>query len=229
MHPNRTLPAVSGYLSAQAISPRTPDRPRKTRRFVTISREAGAGGRSVGRRVVDRLNRGDDHVPWTLFDRELVDAVIEQHDLPRELSRYMTEAGIRRFEEAVSSVFGQSHSSFTLTKRMNQTILALGGLGNAVLLGRGSNLLTRALTGGFHVRLVADRKTRLEHLKSSQDLDDPRADARLRKLDKDRSAYVRDNFGADVADVLAYDCVINTGLMSFDDAADLIAVRVRDD
>ena len=228
MSSDRTLLAVSGYLSAQAISPKRPHERRRThRRFVTISREAGAGGTSVGRRIVDRLNDGEDDVPWTLFDHALVDAMLEKYDLPREMSRYLPEEGVRWFQETLNAMVGQHPSSIALVNRLNETILALGGMGNTVLLGRGANLLTRSIRGGFHVRLVADPESRLERLKEARKLDDRAAEELLRKLDKDRAEYVRGNFGADVADVLAYDCVINTTWMSYDAAAELIAARVR--
>ncbi len=229
MTPERTLTAVNAYLAAQAISPTRPSRRRGADhpRFVTISRQAGAGGTSVGQRVVDLLNAERDDVPWTLFDRSLVDAVLEKHNLPQELSRYMTEAGIRAFQETVQTVLGRHPSSFELVQKTNETILTLGQLGNAVLLGRGANLLTRQLTGGFHVRLVADHDTRLERIKALHRLDDRRAEEHLRRVDKDRAAYVREHFGTDIEDVLTYDCVLNTARMSHDEAARMIAHRFR--
>ncbi len=48
-----------------------------------------------------------------------------------------------------------------------------------------------------------------------------------KEADNGRRSYVEDHFDSDWDDPLQYDCVINTGLMSFDKAAALIARHIE--
>src|SRR5687767_1330894 len=48
--------------------------------FITISRQAGAGGRSLAKQLADRLNSIDPgELPWTTWDNELVEKVASEH------------------------------------------------------------------------------------------------------------------------------------------------------
>src|SRR3954447_11629111 len=59
----------------------------KPPQFVTISRQAGAGGRTLAKRLSERLNAlgigvGDDRDrAWSAWDHELVDKVSKEHEL----------------------------------------------------------------------------------------------------------------------------------------------------
>jgi len=193
------------------------------RPFLTISREAGAGAITVGQRVVELLNHKKGDVPWTLFDKNLVDAVLEKHNLPKALSKYMTEDAVNTLQKFIDDLFGLHPPSHALVRKTNETILTLAQMGNTVLVGRGGNFLTRGLEGGFHVRLVASRDKRIKRLQEYYGLSEKQAAERMKTIDQDRRKYVSDAFGKDVSDIVSYDCVINTTWLSCEAAAQLIA------
>jgi len=224
MSPN---PAIDRFLAAHGkIREKEKQQPRVWP-FLTISREAGAGGHTVGQRVAEILNEESRKAPWTVFDKELVDVVIEKHNLPQELSKYMTEDGVSAFEDFVAELVNLHPASDVFIRKMNETILALARMGNTVLIGRGANYVTRQLPAGFHVRLVASRETRLRRMKDYYGLDEKEVAGHLKRTDGNRKDYVRDALGKDVADMLAYDCVINTTWVSYEDAARLIAGHLQ--
>jgi cytidylate kinase len=198
----------------------------RERPFVTISREAGAGGHTVGQRVAELLNEPARKAPWTLFDKQLVDVVIEKHNLPKNLSKYVTEAGVNAFEDFVAELVGLHPAADTFIRKTNETILALAKMGNAVIIGRGANYVTKNLPGGFHVRLVAAKGTRLKRLREYHKVDEKEAAALLKRTDEDRREYVRDATGGDTTDVLGFDCVLNTTRLSCEDAARMIANHI---
>ena len=55
-------------------------------RAVTISRQTGSGAHVVGEELAKHLQAHSpkDAPPWTLFDRNLVEKVLEEHHLPYE-------------------------------------------------------------------------------------------------------------------------------------------------
>jgi len=224
MSPN---PAIERFLAAHAkIREKEKKKPR-VRPFLTISRETGAGGHTVGQRVAEILNEEPRKAPWTVFDKELVDVVIETHNLPQKLSKYMTEEGVSAFEDFVAELVGLHPASDVFIRRMNETLLALARMGNAVLIGRGANYVTRPLPGGFHVRLVASRESRLRRMKDICKLNEKEVAEKLKRMDENRKDYVRDALGMDVENVLAYDCVINTTYVTCEEAARMIVGHLR--
>jgi cytidylate kinase len=219
--------SLERFLAAHA-SQREKEREKpKGRPFVTISREAGAGGHTVGKAVAELLNEQPRKVPWTVFDKELVDAVIKEHNLPKNLSKYLTEAGVNAIESFVGELVGLHPAMDMLIRKTQETILALARMGNMVIIGRGANFTTRRLPGGFHVRLVASHETRLQRMRTYYELSEKEASRQLERTDEDREEYVRDAFDKDIADVLAYDCVINTSHISYEDAARMIVAHLQ--
>src|ERR1700744_5816658 len=78
------LDSCKGYL--QALANRSYAHPQKTFPSITLSRETGAGAVTIGKMVLEILqNESHGPLPWTLFDRNLVEKVIEDHSLPERL------------------------------------------------------------------------------------------------------------------------------------------------
>jgi cytidylate kinase len=225
----RSLGAINAYLAAQAASRSRTEigEAPGTRRFVTVSRLAGAGAHAVGEHLAGILNREHPGAQWMLFDQDLIEAVLELHDLPRELSRFMPEDRINTFVDTVEAVLGLHPSSDTLVRKTNEAILTLAGIGNVIIVGRGGNALTRSLRNGVHVRLVADEATRLQNIATHHGVDMIIAQDLMRKTDEGRKRYLRDRFREDIDDPLGYDIVINTTRIDHRFAAEMIAARVR--
>ena len=225
MHPtqsiSRYLEALSGRRSEEF------DHTRRKRPFLTISRQAGAGGRSVAGIVVSLLNERSKDVPWTMFDKELVEVVREQHNLPEDVARYMTESSVNEITDYIGNALGLHPPRFELVRKTNETIITLARMGHSVIVGRGGHVLTRSMPGGFHARLVAPLEWRVQHLQNTRGMGEKDAAAYIKEADNGRRSYVEDHFDSDWDDPLQYDCVINTGLMSFDKAAALIARHIE--
>jgi cytidylate kinase len=202
---------------------REPPRP-----FLTISRETGAGGFQVGRRLIDLLNQGNRTTPpWMLFDRDLIKAVIETHNLPADASRYLTEHSVSALSEFVRDMLGITPGTDTVLRKTKQTMAALAKMGHCVLIGRGANFATARLGAGFHIRLVADHPTRVRRIRDEHGLDERGAAGLVKELDAGRRDFVRNAYARDITDPLAYDCLINTTGVSFDSAAVMIAAHVK--
>lgn len=86
------------YLESQSRHP-FPDYAKHIRRpAVTISRQVGARGSTIGRKLHDALNSeiGEPSAGWTLLDRNLMTRILEDNDLPKRLARHFPEDRARR-------------------------------------------------------------------------------------------------------------------------------------
>jgi len=193
--------------------------------FITLSRQAGAGGVDLADRVASILNERTDAEfpsPWTVFDENLVQAVVDEHQLPESVIKYMQEDGPSEVEDILEELFGLHISTHRLVAKTSKTVLRLASLGNVIIVGRAGNVVTRSLPGGFHVRLVGSRKRRLAHMVKYDDLTEEQARQVIREQDEARRSYMKKYFDRDLDDPLLYDMVINSDHLRPAEAARLI-------
>ena len=196
--------------------------------FITISRQAGAGGSILGEKLIDFLNRNriSQTRYWTLFDKNLIALVIEEHHMPDEFKHYIGEKKFSELQSVFEQICGLHPAISKLMTKTCRTILNLAAIGYVVLIGRGSNILTRSLPGGFHVRLIADGKWRLRNIEENYNLAKKEAQKFLEQEDINRKEYVKKLFNKDIDDNLMYDMIINTGKVPYETAAELIGTHV---
>jgi cytidylate kinase len=198
----------------------------KAWRAVTISRQTGSGGHSVAEKLAEFLQAEypGDGCPWTVFDRNLVEKVLEDHNLPGRLAKFMTEDRISAISDIMDELFGLHPPSWTLVRKTADTILRLAQLGNVILIGRGATVITRKLDYVFHVRLVGSLAQRVKYLQETNNhLNSKQALDYVQREDLGRKRYLKKYFNKDIEDPLLYHLVINTDLMRFEEAARLIA------
>lgn len=190
-------------------------------RAVTISREAGSGGNSVAERLVEGLNGGNRKTAssWTVFDKNLVEKVLEDHQLPGRLAKFFPEDRLTELQDIMDEVFGLRPPSWTLVQQTSETMLRLAALGNVVLIGRGGNIVTRKLPDVLHVRLVGSLETRVRRLSENRGMTRKTALDLVHQEDVGRRRYVKKYFNADIDDPLLYHLIINTDLVNIEEAA----------
>jgi len=223
--------ALEGYLDAvssqwtQAGSSEKAARGGSRGGVVTISRQAGSGSRVVAEALVASLEHDapTGASPWAIFDKNLVEKVLEDHDLPDRLAGFMPEDRKSEMADTLDALFGQQATSWTLVKKTAETILHLAEVGNVVIIGRGGNIITSTLGSALHVRLVGSLERRIDHLVDYKHLSLAEAEEYARTEDLGRKRYVKKYYGADIEDPLLYDLVINTDRVPYEEAGRLIA------
>ena len=217
------IDVFGSYLEAQAAFPK---KARKPQLAITISREVGAGGRTIGELVAQRLTAAEntpDAGPWAVFDANLANQVLADHKLSPDLERFMTEDARLPVEAIVEEVLRLHPSGWTLAQHTTKTILRLAGLGHAILVGRGGSIIAARLPNVFHVRLVAPLARRIRHTAEYYQLNEAEAAKFVREKDQARRRYVRRYFNAKIDDPTLYDVTLNTGRFGFARAAEAIA------
>jgi cytidylate kinase len=196
--------------------------------FITISRETGAGGTTVGELLVEYLNCRDDIESrrWKLYDKNLIQKVIEDHKLPELYSDFLNETRISEIQDTFETLMGLHPGMSQLAKKTCSTILNLASIGNVVIVGRGANIITRNLPGGFHVRLIADHEWKVNQIESIFNLKRKEAARYIDEEDLRRREYVKKLFNRNVSDPMMYDIVIKTSSISFAETAEIIGERV---
>lgn len=193
-------------------------------RTVTISRQAGCGAFVIAKKLADYLEarRYGDGGSWVVFDKNIVQKVLEEHDLPKRLARFMPENWISEIEDTIDELFGLHPSAWILVRQTAETILHLAKLGNVIIIGRGANIITARLDSVFHVRLVCPLEDRIRHIQEADRLDRNAALEFIRREDKGRRRYLKRYYQKEIGDPLLYHLVINTALVGYEPAARII-------
>lgn len=187
---------------------------------IAFSREAGARGGSIARRVGRKLS-------WQVYDQELLEymaqeALVRQGvlDIPAATPADWAEARVQQLiREGVLS----EHPSIVNLARV---VLSLAAQGQAVLLGRGAGCVLPRETS-LNVRIVAPLDERIAYMGQWLRLTLEEATERVRLRDERRTEFITGNFHRDPGDVHQYDVVLNSSLLGEDVCAELIAQAAR--
>jgi hypothetical protein len=193
-------------------------------RAVTISRQTGSGAHLVGEALAQymEIHGPKDVCPWTLFDRDLMQKVLQEHHLPERMARFLAEDRISELQDTMDELFGLHPPSWVLVRQTAETILHLVELGRVIIIGRGGGIITRNLDYVFHVRLVGSWERRLQHVQEYYKMERKKAKELIDREDRGRRRYLRKYFGLNIDDPLLYHLVINTDQVPYKLAARMI-------
>jgi hypothetical protein len=226
MNANLGLERCLSFINCQMVPPgsRPAEEDRRAFRAVTISRQTGAGSHVIAEKLAEYLQPRSPKgtCPWTLFDKNIVEQVLKDHNLPERMARFLAEDRISEIGDTMDELFGLHPPSWTLVRQVADTILHLVELGNVIIVGRGGQIITRHLDFVLHVRLVGSFERRLEHVRAYYNLSQKDAENFIHLEDRGRRRYLKKYFGKDIDDPLLYHLVINTDVVTFDQTSRII-------
>jgi cytidylate kinase len=157
--------------------------------------------------------------------RELQAASGEIESMVKREELTVEEARERALSKRQTLPLTESHYRNLIT----QVVSELAEAGNAVIIGRGGNVILSAHTDVLRIQVVAHYLVRVERLMEREGLN--RASAKLRVTDSDqmRAEFMRRYFGLDWLDPSLYDVVFNnSGHVSEQTIIDSIVTMARE-
>jgi cytidylate kinase len=199
--------------------------------LITVSREFGAGGSDLARKLGERLGWPvlDDDVACRCAQRLQIDTSaverLREHS-PTLLAR-LSAALLVAPPEAPGIDTSHLLTIDAIAEAALESILEAAQTLPLIVVGFGTQCIFAGRADALHVRVVAPMATRVERLCARFGWNAENAATRARRLDEDRRRYVQRYFHRDVHDPLLYDVQINTGRTTFDEAASMIERLVR--
>jgi CMP/dCMP kinase len=203
--------------------------------LITISRQYGAGGSEVARRVAAELG-------WRVVDNELVESVAARAGVPpaqvaerEERVPSFVERLARTLAASTPELFPATDSSGTLPKlqeadlvRITESVVSeAAARGRLVLVGRAAPAVLAQERDSLHVKLVAPRPYRIRAAADRLAVDVQQAAAIVDESDSTRARYHREYYRRDWNDPLLYHMVLNSEALGLDGATALIVARAR--
>ncbi len=189
------------------------------KKIITISREFGSGGRTIGRMVAEKLG-------MTFYDKELIEKVAEESGLSE---KYIEESG----EYAPSksrfaySFIGRNIDGMSLDDYVfniqRKIILDIAENESCVIVGRCADYILRNRDDVLNVFIHSDMDKRAERIVKLYGETDKSPEKRLKEKDKKRSInykYCTDRVWGMSQN---YHITLNSGVIGIDTCVDIIA------
>ena len=219
---------------------------------ITISRQYGSGGRTVGYNVAKAM--GYQYMDKELIVRVALEAGVPvsevecfdeqpEHPIMRALRKFLAPPHPGVVSDMGGEVWGGPVAFPVLSKeetaelcildedayvQMTQRMmLRLANEGSVVIMGRGSQAYLAGRSDSLHVRIVASAESRIETIVEEDGLSRSEAEKTIRRIDDQRIRYIKRHYGINWDSPDHYHLVVNAGQMGIDPASDVVVEAAR--
>ena len=201
---------------------------------ITISRTVGSGGRTIGRKLAERLG-------VRFSDKELIDALQAKLNLTAESIEELKGKKKRWLDDFIQMVapvpmsgllvsgesdyvgeYNQSLSVNDVFEAEKEILNGIADEGSCVIAGRSGFFVLKDRPNKVDILITASRENRIARIMSKQNLSYEKAAQVLDSVDRARDNYVLRYTGQSRYDARNYHIVLNMDYITEDKAVDLI-------
>jgi len=197
------------------------------KKIITISREFGSGGRTIGRKVAEELG-----IPF--YDKELVDQIaMESGFAPKfveEHGEHSPSGSLFSYAFSPQGVPGIMNGLSTADFLWNiqcNVILQLAEKGPCVIVGRNADYILKDREDALHVYVFADAPYRAERIVRLYGDSEKTPEQRLAEKDKRRRVNYQHYTGRTWGQAQNYDICLDTGVLGIEQCTDIVVDIVR--
>lgn len=189
------------------------------KRIITISREFGSGGRTIGKGIAEKLG-----IPC--YDHEVIEQLVERSgfaaDYVKSQSEYAPNGSLFVNALNAGNFHGLSNQDKLWTMQ-RQIIEELGEKENCVIVGRCADYILRDRADCLKVFIHRDFQSRAERIVQVYGETEVPTEKRLKEKDKRRAAYYQFYTDQKWADLANYHIVLDSGVIGIEKCIDIIA------
>lgn len=197
------------------------------KKIITISRQFGSGGRTIGRLVAEKLN-----IPF--YDKELVDQIaLESGFAPKFVEEHGEHAPGRSLlayafaPQGVPGVMNGLSTADFLWSIQCGVILQLAEKGPCVIVGRNADYVLKDREDVLHTFIHADEDFRADRIVRLYGESEKSPKARLAEKDKRRKVNYQHYTGRNWGEACNYDICLDSGTIGVETCADIIVDLVK--
>ena len=191
-------------------------------KVICVERQFGSGGHTIAKKVAEKLE-------YSYYDKKLLEEAVIRSGLSSEIMEkaeeratpFMYEA---YFEGNLVECYAKSANDI-MFEAEKQLILEAADRSDCVIVGRCASYILGMETGHqiLHIFIAAPMEYRIRRVMERDGLDEKKAAARIRKMDKARKAYCEYYTGNDWGKPSDYDMILNPVRLGEEQAVSVIA------
>lgn len=192
------------------------------KKIITISREFGAGGGEIGKRLAEELQ-------YDYYDKELILMAAAHADI--------AVSNLIEWDEKVPINFGFTQSLFNFYNKpmsekifeaQKQVIRKIGEKGHCVIVGRNANAILKEYDDCLNVFIRADFNWRLNRMKDKmENLTESQVAGEMKTIDRVRKKYCTYYTNANFGSMEQYDIALNSSRLGIDACVKAILALVK--
>lgn len=199
--------------------------------IITISRELGSGGHTVGQLLAERLG-------VRFSDKELIKALREEFHLTtdaierlkgekkdwltsllRKIVAMPKAENVVEWDDKFVQEYRPDLSSDEIFEAEKQILRGIAEEGSCVIAGRSGFFVLKDFPNKVDIFITAPREKRIQRVMVKQHLSEQEAAAAIDRVDKGRENYIKRYAGTSRYDVRNYDLIINMDNVPDENAA----------
>ena len=187
---------------------------------VAISRQAGARGNSIARRLSRQLG-------WAIYDREML-TFMAQEDIASQLALPTDTDSTRAWANAYLAHLQatQQIRGDELFLALVRVLLRLAAVGEVIIVGRGAGHILPP-ESVLHVRVVAPTADRIGYLSQWLRLPPEAAAHEVRRRDQRRADFLAAHYPHASTELDQYDLGLNSSRLGEEQCVDLIVTAIK--
>ncbi len=200
---------------------------------ITISREVGSGGGTVGRKLAEKLN-----VHYS--DKQLIQALEDKFNLTRGGIEHLKSTKKNWFTDMFEQVAPVPRATmkvggYTFSRQVQETVTvkdiyeaeveilnAIADEGSCVIAGRSAFFVLKDRPNKVDIFITASKEHRIERIMAKQNLKREEAIQLMEKIDTGRDNYVKRYTNLSRYDIRNYDLIIDMDYLTEDEAVEKI-------
>jgi cytidylate kinase len=199
---------------------------------ITISRQFGAGGRTLGKMIAKELD-------FQFLDDIIIQELADKAKVSTDFVKSMERTAGGKISKFISGLLGSNYIERLIGEDkgylneeiyadlLHEVIMAFAKQDNGVFLGRGGQYILSDFQGAFHLLLVAEWQDRIKFMQKFYTLSDVKAEKAV-KQGEIRRANLYKNFGKEDYDQpYLYHLVLNMSRLSLEQALKAVIVVIQ--
>ena len=192
---------------------------------ITVSRECGCSGRLFAEKLTERINQKINNPAqnWKWVNKEILNLASKELKInPNQIKNLLKTEDKSFLDEIVSSFTVKYYAPDAKIKRaIKDVVRHLAVQGRIVIVGRGSEAITRDIPHSLHVKLYAPLNWKVDIIRKRENISREEAEKLVLKTDKGRAKFV-DEYLTKVQDKVVYDIDFNCAKFSQDEIIEVI-------
>jgi len=199
---------------------------------ITISRQFGAGGKTLGEMVAKKMN-------YSFVDNEIIQMVAHKAKVSTQWVEFIEKEAGGKLLKFMAGLVPRSVVERVLDEKegyineevfidlLNEIVAEIADEGNVVILGRGGQYILRDRPDVFHVLAIAHLNDRILFMEKQYRLSTAQATQAVHREDKRRSSLYHKLGRKDYDHPDRYHVVLNMSKVKLEKACDLICNLIK--
>jgi cytidylate kinase len=199
---------------------------------ITISRQFGAGGRTLGEMIAKDLG-------YLFLDDLIIQELAEKARVSIDSVKSMERTAGSTFSKLISRMFSQNYMERIIgadkgyldehiyVELLHEVIMEFAKQDNVVLLGRGGQYILQNFDGAYHILLVADWENRIKFMQRFYKASDAKAKKAVKQGETRRSGLYKKFGKEDYDQPYLYHLVLNMSRLSLDQASKEVRILIQ--